>query len=108
MSWPLLKKLAMQPVGDTEDSNPGHELLLYVASSLTASLALAIVIPITSETDITAIREDAVVNVTGIWFLAGIISATMGLLIERKPDEYENSIYESQATSKPETEYDRI
>lgn len=109
MTWPEITRLAIRSVKENANIDESQELILYLATSLASALVLSLVAPITSHVELMGMREAAITNSAGVWFLSAILAAVMGAMIEKRADENSRLQEVSEvATSKPITDYDRI
>jgi hypothetical protein len=100
--WPLITRKALGPIITSSRIGLAEELALYLACSFIGAIALAAVVPAASGVTLAQLQSNAVMMTILAWFLTGIVSAAMGILIERRSDETGKATMDIQpATSRP-------
>jgi hypothetical protein len=85
--WLLLTRPLMGSILDASKMDRAEELVLYLSTTFVASFALAAVFPGAPGVTVVEISTNALMWAIAVWFFAGIISAAVGVLIERRGDK---------------------
>jgi hypothetical protein len=101
--WLVVTRPAMAAILQASKMDRAEELLLYLCTTFVASFALACVFPAAPGVTVIELSTNALMWAIAVWFFAGIVSAAMGILIERRGDKaLAAAEYEMQpATSRP-------
>jgi hypothetical protein len=86
-AWPLLTKYCMGAILRASKVDRGEELLFYLGGTFVAMFALAALFPAAYGVTTDELSSNALSWAVAAWFFAGIVSAAVGILIERRGDK---------------------
>jgi hypothetical protein len=101
--WLVVTRPALGLILQASKIERSEELMLYFCVTFVASVGLAGVFPAVPGVTVVELSSNALMWAIAVWFFAGIVSAAMGILIERRGDKaLAGPGYELQpATSRP-------
>jgi hypothetical protein len=82
--WLVITKLAMTAILQASKVDRAEELLLYVCTTFVASFALACIFAAAPGVTLVELSTNGLMWTIAVWFFAAILSAAMGILIERR------------------------
>jgi hypothetical protein len=103
--WLIITKLTINVILQASKMDRFEELTLYFCGTFVSSFALACVVPAVPGVTVMEIASNALMWAIAVWFFAGIVAATIGILIERRGDKA-LAVMEAElqpATARPST-----
>jgi hypothetical protein len=101
-AWPIFTKLMIGPILTASKIGGAEELVLYLSCTFIGSNILAAVVPNVKGVSHGELATNALMPSIFVWFVGAVLSAGMGILIERRSDETDKAALDIQpATSRP-------